>query len=111
VSDYSAREQLEQAYDRLQRDLPDRAGRLIRTLRGPNARWIRIPAGVVLIILSFFWFLPVIGIEFLPMGLALIAQDVPVLQRPVARFIIAADRKWLAVRHWWHQRRHGRRHP
>jgi hypothetical protein len=33
-----------------------------------------------------------------------------VLQRPVAGFIVAADRKWLAVRHWWHQRRHGRRH-
>jgi hypothetical protein len=103
-----AREQLDHAYDRLQHDLPDRLARLIPRLRGPNGRWVRIPVGAILIILSVFWFLPVIGIEFLPLGLLLIADDVPFLRGPVARFVIATDNKWRGLRHWWHRGRQER---
>jgi hypothetical protein len=96
-----AQEELDRAYARLQDDLPDRFAKVFKQLRAPRRRWVRIPTGILLIALSFFWFLPMIGIEFLPLGLLLLAQDVPFLRRPVARFIVWADRKWAACRRWW----------
>jgi hypothetical protein len=104
LNSIDSKEQLDQAYDRLQRDLPDRLSRLIKWLRAPRPRLVRIPIGVTLIALSFFWFLPVIGIELLPLGLLVIAEDVPFLRKPLADFIVAADRRWIAVRKWLRSR-------
>jgi hypothetical protein len=95
---------LDRAYDGLEREVPDRVARVIRCLRDPKARWIRIPLGVLLIVASMFWFLPVVGIEFLPLGLLLIAQDVPFLRRPVGRFMIWLEQKWVALRRRWTHR-------
>jgi hypothetical protein len=100
-----SKRQLDQAYDRLQKELPDRLARLIKWLRTPRARFVRIPMGVILIGSSFFWFLPVVGIELLPLGLLVMAQDVPFLRRPIAAFVIAADRRWMAFRKWWRSRK------
>jgi hypothetical protein len=44
---------------------------------------------------SLLWFLPVVGIEMLPIGLLLVAQDVPFLRRPVGRAMV-----WLERTHW-----------
>jgi hypothetical protein len=93
--------ELNEAYDRLEHEVPDRVARLLRWLRQPKVRAVRWSVGVLLIILSFFSFLPIIGIEFLPIGLMLIAQDVPFLRKPVARVMIWLERKWVAFRHWW----------
>ncbi|WP_207460504.1 hypothetical protein [Azospirillum sp. SYSU D00513] len=92
---------LDQAYEGLEKEAPDRVARAIRWLRDPKARWIRIPLGVLFIIASMLWFLPVVGIEMLPLGLLLIAQDVPFLRKPVGRFMIWLERKWVALRHRW----------
>jgi hypothetical protein len=96
---------LEQSFTRLGRMLPKPAARALRWLHDPKSRFVRLPLGILFIIASFFWFLPVIGIEFLPIGLLLIAQDVPFLRRPVGRFMLklldAADR----VKEWWKRRR------
>jgi hypothetical protein len=43
-------------------------------------------------------------VEFLPIGLLLIAQDVPFLRKPVARMIHWLLNKWDALRHWWQER-------
>jgi hypothetical protein len=37
----------------------------------------------------------------LPIGLLLIAQDVPFLRGPVARLTLWLERKWAALRRWW----------
>jgi hypothetical protein len=63
---------------------PDRATRAIRWLRTPDSRRKRLALGVLFILGSFFWFLPVVGIEWLPIGRLLIAEDVPILCRPAA---------------------------
>ena len=70
--------------DRLQGHLPDWAARNLRRLRQPRAVWVRVPAGVVLVGGGVFSFLPVLGIWMLPLGLALLAVDVPPLRRPLA---------------------------
>jgi hypothetical protein len=93
-------EVLEQAYQELESEVPDRAVRMLRWLRDPNSRHVRIPIGVLLILSSAFWFLPVLGIEFLPAGLLLLAQDVPFLRKPVGYAVIWLVRRWLALRQW-----------
>jgi hypothetical protein len=74
------------------------SARMIRWLREPNSRWIRLPIGALFIVASAFWFLPVIGIEFLPIGLLLIAEDVPFLRKPAGLLLIWLERKWVALK-------------
>jgi hypothetical protein len=93
-------DQLNVAFDRLEDEVPDRVARAIRWLRDPDARWIRMPLGIFLILLSGLWFLPVIGIELLPIGLLLLAVDVPFLRKPVGKAVIWAEAQWLALKRW-----------
>jgi hypothetical protein len=95
------RKALDEAFEGLEEEVPDRVSRAIRWLRDPEARWIRLPIGLLFILGSMLWFLPVLGIEMLPIGLMLIAQDVPFLRRPVGRFMIWFERKWMALRRRW----------
>jgi hypothetical protein len=90
--------ELDRAFDGLEREVPDRVARAIRWLRHPKSRKIRIPMGVLFIIGSALWFLPVVGIEMLPIGLLLIAQDVPFLKKPVGRAMLWLERKWMALK-------------
>jgi hypothetical protein len=99
------RQVLDRAYEGLEREVPDRISRAIRWLRDPDARWIRLPIGALFIIASAFWFLPVVGIELLPIGLLLIAQDVPFLRKPVGRLLIWLEDRWIALKRWWKRRR------
>jgi hypothetical protein len=97
--------ELDKAYAGLERELPDRMVRAIRWLRDPDARWVRLPLAVLCIIGGLLWFLPVLGIDLLPIGLLLIAEDVPFLRKPMARLMIWLERKWVAVRRWWARKR------
>lgn len=102
------KEKLDQAYEGLERETPDRVSRAIRWLRGPTSKWVRLPLGILLIAGGFFGFLPVLGFEFIPIGLLLIAQDIPFLRKPAADFMLWLEHKWVALRHWWqhwHQKR------
>jgi hypothetical protein len=100
MTDDGGRE-LDRAFEELEQETPDRVSRTIRWLRDPEARWIRIPLGGLLILGSALWFLPVLGIEMLPIGLLLIAQDVPFLRRPVGRAVLWLEHKWVALRRRW----------
>ncbi len=94
-------QQLDRAFDQLEHEAPDRVARCLRWLRSPASRKVRIPLGVLFIIGSMLWFLPVVGIELLPIGLLLIAQDVPFLKKPVGKGMLWLERRWLA----WRKRR------
>jgi hypothetical protein len=61
--------------------LPPRIGRATAKLLHPQMRWARIPVGILLVIGGIFSILPVLGIWMLPLGLILLAEDVPVLRR------------------------------
>lgn len=80
---------LDRAFERLKALLPPRAAGWLEAVRSPRAAWVRIPLGLLCIVASAFWFLPVIGIEWLPLGLLLLAQDVPFLRRPVGHLVNA----------------------
>lgn len=112
-SDPRGDELLEQAFDGLEQETPDRVARAIRWLREPKSKKIRIPLGILFILASFLWFLPVLGLEFLPVGLLLIAQDVPFLKRPVGKAVLWLEHKWVRLRrhyqYWRGTRRHSHR--
>lgn len=100
---------LEEAFDRLDGLASPKLRSALRWLRSPRSRLVRIPLGVLCIIASFFWFLPVVGVEFFPVGLLLLAQDVPFLRKPAGRLTL-----WLldvheVLQRKWKQRRKARR--
>jgi len=72
----------------------------VRVLRRPSARWLRIPAGVALVIGGFGGMLPILGFWMLPLGLALLADDAPPLRRARDRLLARIERRrpeWFAA--------------
>jgi len=91
-------------FQRMERLLPAFAGRFLAWLRKPSSRWVRIPVGVILSVAALFSFLPVLGLWMLPLGLLLLAQDIPALRRWTVRALAWSERRWIISR-----RRLGRR--
>jgi hypothetical protein len=89
---------LRRAFRRLEEEVPGKVARVLRSLRHPDSRWVRIPAGILLVLGGIFSILPFLGIWMLPLGLLLIAYDVPVLRKPVGRFTLWAINRWAALR-------------
>ena len=75
--------------------LSPRAAKFIGWLRKPSSRLVRIPVAILLIAGGIFSILPVLGLWMLPLGLVLFAQDVPMLQKPIARMLGWIRRKWI----------------
>jgi hypothetical protein len=82
----------DQEMDRFQDHTPTWVGHNIKRLRGDRARWVRVPTGIALIGGGVLSFLPVLGIWMLPVGLALLAQDIPAMRRPTARLLDFTNR-------------------
>lgn len=88
--------------------------RLFPLLRGPMSTlrrdsWfpIRFPLALMLIVGGLFSFLPVLGVWMLPLGLLLLAVDLPVLRGPISTLVIRGRRttkRWLRR---WRRWRHG----
>ena len=62
-------------------------------LRKPSSAWARWPAALLLIVGGFLSFLPILGLWMLPLGLVLIAEDLPFLRPPLARLIAWINRR------------------
>ena len=99
------RDKLDRAYAVLKRLVPARLAAAIERLRAPGLRWARLPIGLLLILSSVLWFLPVLGIEFLPLGLLVIAEDVPILRGPVGGVVLWMELRFLRLKRWWRGRR------
>jgi hypothetical protein len=84
-----------------------RLGRQLHRLTGrwawlvPATRIGRIGAGSLLIVCGAFGFLPVLGYWMIPLGVLVLAQDIPMLRRPVGRIMLVAERRWRR----WRRRR------
>ena len=61
--------------------LPEHRQSPVRWLRSPGARWVRLPLGVLFIFGGLLFILPFLGLWMLPVGLLLLAEDVPALRR------------------------------
>ena len=52
-----AKRVLRDAFKRLEQELPERVARILRKLRHPDARWVRIPVGLLCVVGGVFSFL------------------------------------------------------
>lgn len=96
--------------------LKARLHRQIAVLRGRNAMldrfldWVeddgtriyRVPLAVLLILGGLLSFLPVLGLWMLPLGILLLALDLPILRGPVTSLTIRIRRR---MGRWLHRRK------
>lgn len=87
----------ERRLERLIRRLPARVADAVRWLRRPSSRWARIPMALLFLAGGVLFILPFLGLWMLPLGLALLAEDVPPLRRRTDRVLA-----WIECRrpHW-----------
>ena len=90
-----SKKELDRHFAWFESKLPARAARFVAWLRKPSSIWVRIPVAILLVVGGFFSFLPVLGLWMLPLGLVLFAQDVPVLQKPMAKSLGWIEHKWI----------------
>jgi hypothetical protein len=84
------------------RRLPLGISRFIRWLRQPSSFAVRFIVAILFIVGGIFSFLPILGVWMLPLGLLLIAQDVPALQKPIVAALVWTEAKWKALKAKWH---------
>ena len=60
----------------------------------PEAKWARVPLGVLLILGGLLGFLPVLGFWMVPLGALLLAEDFPLVRRPTIRVVDAVEGWW-----------------
>lgn len=94
-------ERLALGLERLGARLPRKLADAMVWLCVPWHRPVRIAVASGFILGSLFWFLPVLGLEMLPIGLALLAIDIPFLRAPVGRLLLWIDAKWGVAAAWW----------
>ena len=92
---------LNRQFDRIGRAVPQ-SSRFLEWVRRPSSRLVRIPLGILLVLGGVFSFLPVLGVWMLPLGLFLLALDLPFLQGPLNRVTLWTQRKWT---NWRRKRR------
>lgn len=89
-----AQAELDRYLAKIEKRLPGSASRFLRWLRKPSALIARVVVATLLILGGIFSFLPILGIWMLPLGLIIIAQDLPFLQAPLVRSLQWAEAKW-----------------
>lgn len=99
------KKRLHRQFEALSRAMPA-ARPVTNRLLHDHMRLVRIPAAVLLILGGIFSFLPVLGIWMLPLGLMLLAVDVPIIRPTVSAGFIRMRRR-ISV--FWRQRIRGRK--
>lgn len=95
------RTRLERLFLRVEARFP-RFAMILYVLRQPWAMVIRIPLGILLVVGGLLAFLPILGVWMLPLGLLLLAIDLPLLQRPMSGLILRGERQF---KNWRRARR------
>lgn len=83
----------ERELDRFEGHLPRWLASMLRRIRKPGAIWLRIPIALLLIVGGVFSFLPILGLWMMPLGIALLAIDLPFMRPPLARLFAYINRK------------------
>ncbi len=79
-------------FDALTRRFPALA-RPLRALRVGRWRILRLPLALLFIAGGFMSFLPLLGVWMIPVGLLLLAVDLPFLRGPISAFVVRARRR------------------
>jgi hypothetical protein len=76
----------------------DRARRLFSRENLPRSRPARIAIGVFLVVCGLVGFLPILGFWMVPVGLAILAIDIPIVRRFTRKASVALQRLWHKLR-------------
>ncbi len=87
-------------FERISRQVPATRS-FLDWVRRPGLIFVRVPLGILLILGGIFSFLPVLGIWMLPLGLLMLAVDIPPLRRPVGDAIVRLQRLISNVQRWY----------
>jgi hypothetical protein len=101
------RRRLHRQFEALSRAVPATRPVTERLLRD-GMRIVRLPVALLLILGGVFSFLPVFGIWMLPLGLMLLAVDVPLIRPTVSAGFIRVRRRFTL---FWRERVRGRKAP
>ena len=89
---------LERYFEIIDRRAPAKVSQFVRRLREPPMLILRWVIASSFVLGGIFSFLPVLGLWMLPLGLLLIADDVPILRYPLLRSFIWIEEKWKQLR-------------
>jgi hypothetical protein len=91
----------ERRLEKLISRLPRGFAGFIHWVREPKLFWLRLPLGLALFVGGFLAILPLFGMWMTPLGLLLLAQDFPPVERGIYRLI-----NWTAGKrpHWFGER-------
>jgi 4-alpha-glucanotransferase len=90
----NSRQKLDDCLEEFACRLPEKLGGFVRWFNGPTITWLRIPLGIALVVGGIVGvFLPVLGFWMVPLGLVLIARDVPFLRPPLIHLLRWINRK------------------
>jgi len=78
--------------------LPGRIRWGVKWLREPSRRWLRLGTAVLLVLGAFLAVLPMLGLWMLPLGLALMSDDIPWLKVPLEKLSRGIERLWARIR-------------
>ena len=94
---------LDRQFERISRQVPASRG-FLDWVRKPRMHLVRIPLAIVLLLGGVFSFLPVLGIWMLPLGLLVLAVDIPPLRRPVGDAIVRLQRFISRSQRWFREK-------
>ena len=100
----TTKDQLNRYFATVDRRVPTRVAQFIQWLRKPSSFAVRLLVALLLIVAGFFSFLPILGLWMLPLGLLFIAQDVPLLQKPLVRALTWVEAWWELLKVKWRSR-------
>lgn len=92
------KQELDEHLARFEHRLPESFRGFVRWLRRPGSGWTRIPLGIVLILCGLVGFLPVLGFWMIPLGLLVLAIDLPFVRPPMIRLLDWVEVKWPSPR-------------
>jgi hypothetical protein len=70
--------------------------RMLRKVRSLPLYW-RVTIGVLFLLGGFLWFLPVLGIWMVPLGLIVLAFDIPFMRRWMRAWARSHLARWLST--------------
>lgn len=79
-------------FSALERQFPP-LGKPLRAIRTGRWRFVRLPAAILLICGGFLAILPIFNLWMLPIGLLLLAVDLPFLQGPIGAMLVRIRRR------------------
>lgn len=90
------KKELDEHLEMFERRLPENMRGFVRWLRKPGSGVVRILLGIALVLGGLIGFLPILGFWMIPLGLLVLAIDLPFVRPPLIKILDWVERKWPA---------------